>query len=704
MASFDFDARILAPVSPAAQALRARKKAKQALGQNILWYIIAGVVGALFFIRVISLLRAFVIRRRASANRSNLTPTPTPISTSSPSGFSTAARATKALYANYLHVRVFPLWIFSHSSATEILVTATYTGVVISVTLWSSVVDGKMDFKNPMGHAAFAQLPLIVGLASKNNTLSFLTGISYEKLNYLHRAAGRVCVLTSWIHCLAFVVGGIPPTSKFFITGMIAWVALSLMFVSSIALVRRAMYELFLIIHILMAVTFLVGCWFHARSSYFQIWIWAAMTLWGLDRFVSLAKLAWVNKAWLKPLPSHWAFHSACEVELVDSDVVRVHVNRPNLLWKAGQHAYLTMPGVAALRYEQHPFTIANVPDESGDAVFLIRAQNGFTRRLVDHLSSTTSGAINAYIDGPYGTPEDLNHYAGVLLITAGTGITYGLAHLASIIKASRKGESAVSQVRLVWNVRQMEHIRWIVPMLNHSLARGTGNVAVAIDIFVTRSHLSDEPNTTGPDSPGVSPSETPLYGVSPEAGNSYSPEQRYSNPRPAPRTPLGCGVSPITPPPPARCASRSEEHISDVSFHSNPCTTASPLPLRPMASPSSFVLPIDTCSEKSVSLDSDTASSNSLGLGGKKYGHAYGLSPVATAVTSFHRGRGNAELLLRTDVDAVPSDAAGVAVGVCGPVSLTQDVRRAVTEVNSVKAVLAGQNPIDLYSETFGW
>jgi hypothetical protein len=45
-----------------------------------------------------------------------------------------------------------------------------------------------------------------------------------------------------------------------------------------------------------------------------------------------------------------------------------------------------------------------------------------------------------------------------------------------------------------------------------------------------------------------------------------------------------------------------------------------------------------------------------------------YSLTGPAAAAVAFHRGRSNVEMLLRTDIDAVPADTAGVAVGVCGP------------------------------------
>jgi len=52
-------------------------------------------------------------------------------------------------------------------------------------------------------HAAilvYANIPLIIGLCSKNNILSKLTGFAYESLNVLHRWSARVVIVLSFIH------------------------------------------------------------------------------------------------------------------------------------------------------------------------------------------------------------------------------------------------------------------------------------------------------------------------------------------------------------------------------------------------------------------------------------------------------------------------------------------------------------------------
>ncbi len=630
--------------SPAAQAERRACAAKQAQGQHLIWVVIAGIVLLLTVHHLLTALRTRLLRRREGARRARQSwrisladPAPKQLTYAG-----VALRAARAAYANTMHVRRYPLLLWSATGA-EVLASLAYTGLILGVTFWSGY-SGEMRYLRPMGHAAFAQLPLVIGLAARNSVLSAVTGVSTHALKGLHRAAGRVCVLTATIHSAGYLAKGFKP-SWMFITGLVAWMPLLLLLVSSFAALRRAAYELFIAFHILMVVATIAGCWLHAPSMYFRAWIIAGLALWLLDRLASLARLA-INSL-TSPKP---------EIEVLSPDVVRVTIPS-RLTWKAGQHAYLRTAT------QSHPFTLAS-PTE---ATFLIRGHRGFTARL---LTSTPRIAL----DGPYGSPPDLNAYATVLLVTGGTGVSYGLAHLAAIIAAAHKHTSSAAQVRLVWNVRSSSHVRWIAPLLNDALARGSGYVRIAVDVYVTRSHLSNE--GSGAETPGASPPDTPGSGHSRAAAPSAEP--------------------------PAALL-RTASHVSSATFgsesiYSQPCPTSLSLPqftddLEKGAVSSRSSSPTLAGDLEKASFEYHPAFGPLAGL------DVYGLSPAAALVTTLHRGRSDAETLLRADL---ASPDGGVAVAVCGPPSLDRDVRRAVLEVNGVRDALGGQEPVAFFSETF--
>lgn len=167
-----------------------------------------------------------------------------------------------------------------------------------------------------------------------------------------------------------------------------------------------------------------------ARCPYrcrFGDYIWPALLVWGIDRFLRVSRILYNNRVWQGYNSNDY---SHATVELLTSDTIRLTLRR-KMHWRAGQHAYVVLPSVSALPTEAHPFTIASIPHaldgtdgpEEKEVVFLIRGRNGFTRRLRDHASQKISGSVAAYIDGPYGIPPNLKIYSTCVLIAGELGV-----------------------------------------------------------------------------------------------------------------------------------------------------------------------------------------------------------------------------------------------------------------------------------------
>jgi hypothetical protein len=182
-------------------------------------------------------------------------------------------------------------------------------------------------------------------------------------------------------------------------------------------------------------------------------------------------------------------------VELLDTDVLRVSVPVP-FKWKAGTHAYLSIPSVSELPWEQHPFTFANIPTATpgpSPAVFLMRVHGGFTHQLRNSLDSTIS-QFPATVEGPYGEPVNVKHYDSLLCIAGGSGITLCLSHFLDALRQADQGRAPTS-IRLAWNTRKLMHVRTVAPLLETALENlANPDLRIRIDIHVTRSHASDEP------------------------------------------------------------------------------------------------------------------------------------------------------------------------------------------------------------------
>jgi ferric-chelate reductase len=82
-----------------------------------------------------------------------------------------------------------------------------------------------------------------------------LTGISHEKLNVFHRALGRTVFILIWMHSIGHILNGKATIHTFqrpfMLAGLISFVGMSAVVTLSIRPVRNALYEFFLISHIL---------------------------------------------------------------------------------------------------------------------------------------------------------------------------------------------------------------------------------------------------------------------------------------------------------------------------------------------------------------------------------------------------------------------------------------------------------------------
>lgn len=118
------------------------------------------------------------------------------------------------------------------------------------------------------GHLGYMMLPLTILFAGRNNFLLWLTNWSYDTYLVLHRWVARMFALYAIIHSVTLLgtytgSGSYPTASKepYWLWGIVATVLTCAMLVFSMLWFRRRSYELFLILHILMAVFVLAGCW-----------------------------------------------------------------------------------------------------------------------------------------------------------------------------------------------------------------------------------------------------------------------------------------------------------------------------------------------------------------------------------------------------------------------------------------------------------
>ena len=78
-----------------------------------------------------------------------------------------------------------------------------YLAFLVGLLYWHNLVPGAQHpsaLGIRAGWLTVAQLPLLILLIGKNNFVGFVSGVSHERLNVLHRWVGRTIWLTATLH------------------------------------------------------------------------------------------------------------------------------------------------------------------------------------------------------------------------------------------------------------------------------------------------------------------------------------------------------------------------------------------------------------------------------------------------------------------------------------------------------------------------
>ncbi|KAI9889439.1 MAG: hypothetical protein M1814_005302 [Vezdaea aestivalis] len=342
------------------------------------------------------------------------------------------------------------------------------------------------------GWLSVVNFSLLILLSMKNTPFSWLTGYSYERLNFLHRWVGFVAWVEGSVHTIAisFALSRLVPNQTYMllsaeniagIVGLAAWTIMLLSF----PLLKQKFYEWFFIIHIAFFPIVTVALYLH--NVHCQIPILVGAGIYVLDRLIRSNRFFWHNRH---------AKKLKATIKVIPDGSTIVKVPRGNVDWQPGSHAFLNIPRIRYL--QSHPFTIASVGDEKDLSAarsieFIIKPKHGFTRALgvearksLEELPRGFTKEVTAYIDGPYGGPPDFNGFDRVILLGAGAGITFILPIALSLVRSGR-----VKTLDFIWSIREtqsIEGIREQLLELSKYVIVGEHGTAVNLRIHITGS------------------------------------------------------------------------------------------------------------------------------------------------------------------------------------------------------------------------
>ncbi|KAF2829762.1 hypothetical protein CC86DRAFT_367703 [Ophiobolus disseminans] len=373
--------------------------------------------------------------------------------------------------------------IFPSLGVTVIVVGALILGILYTCLpqplFWDSIAYGSPPIAVRSGMMAVALLPWIVALSMKANFITMITGIGHERLNVLHRWAAYICLVLSIIHTVPFYItpiwekGARQSFEQMFQqtgfyaygTGVAALVPLCFLCVHSVGALRRRMYELFVTLHVPVAMLFL-GMMFWHCNNYLTSWhyLFSTLAIWLLSY---VTRLFYLN--WTRPGRLSWLIGDEAAVTLMPENAIKITIPT-QVRWRPGQYVYLRMPGISV--FENHPFTIASLCDEDfpseygegyRDMVIVFRPFGGFTKKV--RQSALEHGpwhTYRAFVDGPYGGMQRrIEAFDDVVLIAGGSGITAIISQLLTLIKKMRDGKAVTRKIHVIWALKRPETMEW---------------------------------------------------------------------------------------------------------------------------------------------------------------------------------------------------------------------------------------------------
>ncbi|KAH8658743.1 ferric reductase like transmembrane component-domain-containing protein [Tricladium varicosporioides] len=364
--------------------------------------------------------------------------------------------------------------------------------------------------------AVVNMIPLFI-MAARSNPLINWLALSFDTFNLLHRWQGRIVVLETVAHTVAWMVSTISTGgwaavwkaishSQMLMWGFIGTCAFVAISIQASSVLRHAWYETFKYLHIALVIVTIIGIWYHLKLADLpQITLlYGVIALWCLERGTRILKVVYRNigkggsRTLVEALPGN-----ACRVTI---DMARPWTFKP------GQHAYLYMPSIGL--FTSHPFSVAwseEAEDLNGEKLamnrqdilsmqktsmsFVIRARTGFTKKLCAKAEAAPDGKFytKCFAEGPYGGMHTMTSYGTVMMFAGGVGITHQVPHVRNLVAGYSNGTVAARKIVLVWIIQSPEHLEWIRPWMTSILAMDKRRDCLRIMLFVSRPRSTKE-------------------------------------------------------------------------------------------------------------------------------------------------------------------------------------------------------------------
>ncbi|KAL0579891.1 hypothetical protein V5O48_002138 [Marasmius crinis-equi] len=402
-----------------------------------------------------------------------------PIATSYPPHFASTPAAFRPI-TTLLHTRVHPGVSISH-----LVVMAIYLAILVYPSFYKT--NAFTDPKR-FGWIAVAQYPFVYAFGTKNNMIGMVLAVGYEKINFIHRFAGRLAILAANVHGIGylykFTAAGtfqesIAKPANYW--GLIALICMDCLFFFSTAFWRQKAYNIFISTHVSSLILLFPATIYHKETTMY--WVFATVGIYGLDAVICRTIKTRIATASILPLP--------------ELGVTRVEVPWINSGWRAGQHVRVRVfsSGMGLFGWsEVHPFTIASTTGGPDGLVLMCKKAGSWTNKLYNiameskGLSPDGQGRVKMMIEGPYGGPGHrvFSSFSAAVFIAGGSGITFSLSAVQELVRQDLAGQSRIKLIHLVWTVQDPSALVPLLPQFQ-ALVQESIFTPIRISVFYTR-------------------------------------------------------------------------------------------------------------------------------------------------------------------------------------------------------------------------
>ncbi|GMF06601.1 hypothetical protein B5S28_g3091 [[Candida] boidinii] len=330
--------------------------------------------------------------------------------------------------------------------------------------------------------------PLLFIFAGRNNFLQWITRWKQSTFVTYHKWLARICCLLIFVHAVAMAcqTQGLGKWHSRLATYWYRWGIVGILcFWLSAAVasytIRKHLYEVFVITHIIFVAIGLAAAWIHSRSQLYEQFYIACAAVWCFDRFVRIVRLC------------YFGIRTA-HATVLEEGTIKVSIPyHKHFTPFPGAHGYVHFLTPANF-WQSHPFTFIYNKEDTEHLHFYIKAKKGVTKRIHDAIiKNGGSHQIKVMLEGPYGNRNGYERYDKALLIAGGNGIPGIYSHAISMIQNNVKTE-----VKLIWVIREYRILNWF----KNELAHFKGTKCRPI-VYVTRpdSPININPNLSSTDS-----------------------------------------------------------------------------------------------------------------------------------------------------------------------------------------------------------